>query len=835
MSSLLMPKSNDIQWSPYQSSSLEKKLSNQTTDKLQTVQKTIQETIQETIQKNATHINWANTNTDPQGNIISKIDFILDNIKKYDTNNEVKTRDDMFYEVVELALSIFWNKYIQNDCIDNIIDTYLEYINIEYTILKDKDLFINRSHSSIRSILYRIIVTENHEKKKEKQMRDINEWYVSKTILSPTEIFDAFDDRYNGSMGFLIISENGDRTVTKYRCSNDVTISGEQWIQTISVDIFWKLHVYKFILIKNNGVFSNSSIQELDNFIRPNIKSLIFLIESALYLNTRNSLLLLTDNEKIVPYTNIGIIDTRIHAAILRCVETLANKELINHPHFIEDLIIAYELSRKFIYFLYQADEEVKNKLIKEIGLKLDKKVFKRNILNMVTTMLRSQNETASGHGYPFGKKNIDIPIEWRIYQLIRAHEIISSSKKPWESQQEMDRLQKIWFFDQKIFEILSKLLNHHVKKYDSWKVSHDIYITQKYTELYETYIEKWTQLMKISKDIGTHLERYRSLSMNNSSKREEKIWTIKTLGELQDKLTQIIGRSQIMILMRHSPTESDRLKIYGPDNESISPEVWVLDATEKWDSLKYLHINNIYTSDAIRARETAHIICNRINNCDVLCKYCPNITTEKGLENPSKDSITRYRWKDWALSVMIDYKNWELPELMDKILSWLYEDEIIVMITHRTPAEAILKIFGYKVDGKEAKVRHGSPIIPLLLQWDTLIERENMLFFPIFWWQEILEKINTLAQKIFWGVFFVPIENKINPLQLHNNFLDFCDAQIQNNPDQFRQFVEKLKADPSTRYFIKVIRENGIAIKRNSFLFKEFRRYSEVINDLFN
>lgn len=83
--------------------------------------------------------------------------------------------------------------------------------------------------------------------------------------------------------------------------------------------------------------------------------------------------------------------------------------------------------------------------------------------------------------------------------------------------------------------------------------------------------------------------------------------------------------------------------------------------------------------------------------------------------------------------------------------------------------------------------------------------------------------------------MFFVPIENKINPLQLHNNFLDFCDAQIQNNPDQFRQFVEKLKADPSTRYFIKVIRENGIAIKRNSFLFKEFRRYSEVINDLFN
>lgn len=77
--------------------------------------------------------------------------------------------------------------------------------------------------------------------------------------------------------------------------------------------------------------------------------------------------------------------------------------------------------------------------------------------------------------------------------------------------------------------------------------------------------------------------------------------------------------------------------------------------------------------------------------------------------------------------------------------------------------------------------------------------------------WKESISEINILTRRIFGENFCNPYGYRVNPIALHDRFLDFVDAKRERSPEGFFLFIKRISMNPLLKHFPDILEKEGI------------------------
>lgn len=734
---------------------------------------------------------------------ILKIRIYLILVKLYSADNEKIIQEKYFYNALKIAIKYLWKQFNGTEEEKNIIAVYLS--NIDSTHQKS---YRDSPSDDYLWVLYSTIISEYRVKtilewrKEETTMNTL--WSINHNVLN--ESLEELDTILPYWVHLRIISHNTGIILLEYRWSKQ-----DKWnlnelsqnMRSITLDILGKEETYWYSLRANSQDNDRQySDIELETIIEPRIESIIKnrilqliwesvemhnLLESTLENIKKNKLL-----EMNIDYSNL------IKSIVWKDENLLENREYYN------DLSKAINITNKIVFWLSKksiSPQEIDSILWGNIN---------RSILDMVSTLLLNIHETPLGLGYPFGHNKKIIPLEWQIYQIIRANTILSLSDQN-NTTNSLNAWAKIGFFESDILRLFFENQNKAISYQKSPEYQNTSWpVTAYRSEIYDEYIQKWTYIIHINDTIRKYFHEYQLLALGNRSWVNKVVLksTILEIGKLHTKLFEAINEIKTALIMRHERAKSDEDGTFGPDNEPIS-ETWEKNAKEIWKTLKSIDIEYILSSWSERAKQTAHIICQTINECGnstckTVCEKCPMIQIDRGLENPPKDEYSRYY--PWNMRILADKNIW-LHKVIKNLMVQLQKG-VILIITHRDPARVFLDTLNYTMPNNVKNIIPLNSVIELHLRWNSLIPNwKEEIFFPALQWEPILSETNAICEKVFSQIFHSTKELHINPTRLHKKLLDFCNTMYEKSPEIFERFMEELEQGNHTKHFPNIIR----------------------------
>ncbi len=715
-------------------------------------------------------------------------------VKLYHDDNISEKKEGYFYQAVELIRHYYGDDFQDTSHWRHAISTYLESINPDFT-----QKFPQKYIPLLTPLL---TLSIQNESKRRIEERLENAAKIIQTESYPDSHLDMIGwlEEIFGPMRILIVSEASNEEIFSHRWEKEESGKNskkEAHFYHTTLDIFDKKARYKISVDRwDTGKTSKFKWSHLKNIIYPAIGICIKKIEDA--------------------YFDIAW----DHSGVIRWYEDGAEYHIQerDYGHFIERVLWEYtvEPSKKMITACQQSVDICRMITLEHAGNnefswgKLPQKmdevlwwVIQRSVLSLVQSHLMTRQETMHGTGYPFGLSKSKIPIESRIYVIIRSYEALYSAYS--NHPQKIIETLKDWgnwgYFDRDALSIFLEILEdtYNPLAILPKKTYPDVSLNR--SSRYKEYIHRWKniidQIQWIEKD-------YDSLRWASGQNDELKNIIAKSMNEWTLELRRMAEIKTVFIVTRHGEAVSDTP--WGPpgsDDEHIT-EAWWLSSLLKGDLLQGIKAH-ILTSPLLRAIESARLICQRINDCiSNPCVPCSRIQEEGSFRNPAKNKDNG-RYNSYAQKLFED-NNGLMEFLIDSVSS--SEQSSNICITHRDSWRHLIfwltNLFSQEKAIGEKTIIENSTMLVYLFQWDRCIPWD--LWFPVFGWKDVLSSVNTISTNIFWQPFYERGNWKVDIIALHDRFLDFIDFHREHSPEKITEFRKKLEENDITKHLGEII-----------------------------
>ena len=710
-------------------------------------------------------------------------------------------REKYFYTAVELV-----QRCIEDDIIGipywrEIISTFLLYIRPGMSPLETSSpAFMQFVHNNIQ------LESNTWIQKRLQHTADLKE--ILNTKNAAEEILDRLETAF-GLIRLLIISDDSGEIVTNHRIDTSdldgLRNSSLPTIRHTTIRPFDRTRTYSVIIDLGSVEPANQiADHHWENFIQKIINIYIEKKEIDFCINQHAIIDEIKSIEKemeAVDTITSGWNDYRgFIESVKWAMDPTISHESACDPEYIDNLLRALDIC-KIVTLQHSGNKHIQ---IEDIPQQIDHIIWWRmssRVLDMVTMILLSRDETMNGLGYPFGVIKKDIPIEARIYSIIRLYEALCWSIPPKPISQAMQYWSRGGSLDSVVLGIfLQRLADGKIwkKQIDNSRYAK---ISSYRETLYTPYIQSWTRIMSHIDEIEQQYLQYRTSGDIGEQSRLAII-----IKDLQFNLIKIADLMKVVVIMLHDETPSDLIPWQpGVPGEGLT-EVWKENAKKKWEILRGLFLF-ILSSPINRAIQSASIICNEIRNYVDRCLLSPSVITTKALENPPKHTeLNRF---DFLAKIFGDNSN-ALLELRWRLVSSPIES-VEVLVTHWTVAtyagffitnlgRTVQEITGTAIPNKS-----GMGDVHLI-QWGRRLEWN--LFFPFNGWQEVIREVHAITQDIF-GDTFSPIDQRdIHLIHIHKKFLDYIDLKNETSPRKIWAFINRLNKNPHTKHFSAILRK---------------------------
>lgn len=748
-------------------------------------------------------------------------------VKIYNEDSMVEEREVCFYGAVEIARQYLWDDFHLTPHGEEIIATYLSHIDSTY----------NRFYTDITGYLIKpillSIVSESDTRIRERLERvgDTQNYFMDtdsvNDILSKIEY--AF-----GPIRFLVISESSGEILINHWFTRSEIEDLQRTPDSIlcaTVKIFDKPREYSIIMDCGDRESAHRFEQyqpghivrsKIDYIFKPMTDYIIKpMIDYIIRRREQELLLYAADNAHTIDH-----IETNMEASLERndyrdfVVHIIWNIDPLkfhesrgNEEVYINDCLMAIDICRSIALPRGRDETFHMENLPQEIDTILWGKI-QREVFKKVQSMLSSRNETMNGTGYPFGLRKEDMPMEWRIYSIIRAYEALCLIKLPGQVLRTMNEWGVGGYFDSDILWIFFECLEGGIlPKISLKKDSAPPIVSEFRRNRYNSYIRSWHNLIKIAREIEDNYYKFRCEGWDESEKRE----IIGRVNELKIEFLRMADVRKLLLMSRHGED----------DNQSITTE-WIRTSENKWGMIKRTQFR-IYTSPSTRTQETAEIVCGVARNCeDYLvhvndwrtsspCVSCPAIIQEPALRNTRK-SEDDGRWLSAAGKLIFGDNIASLKESVERLASSPGE-WVIFIVTHGSTYEQMIFLFRNAFSPDEVHYEHTtighSKMHEFLLRWGTLISRKDEknrgILFSAEDYESLTMELDTLTKSLFWDVFHHSNNPYIDPLKWHDLLLDFIDSVAEKSPDKLPIFIKLLEENPLLKDFPGILRTEGV------------------------
>ncbi len=265
-------------------------------------------------------------------------------------------------------------------------------------------------------------------------------------------------------------------------------------------------------------------------------------------------------------------------------------------------------------------------------------------VLEMVTSLLRTRHETMSGMGYPVGLSKEQIPIESRIYSVIRAHEVIQRQQTATVTLVDWAKLRLLDLNMAKLFEASQGKGEYPISQEYSLpgEVAHTA-ASYRYP-LYEPYVKLWGRLINTTREIEDAYDaiRHSEWDVDLGNRMYLKI------NMLQNEVLELADMCNVFFITRHGEVRSDTVVgVPGTKDEMLTQD-WVLSSIWKWKAFRSLRLT-ISSSPSSRTVQTSTLICQQVQNCTEACLSCSKVSLRDELRNPPKNN----RWYPSVLFIL--------------------------------------------------------------------------------------------------------------------------------------------------------------------------------------
>lgn len=218
---------------------------------------------------------------------------------------------------------------------------------------------------------------------------------------------------------------------------------------------------------------------------------------------------------------------------------------------FIDDFQVAVDVCR-FVTSRYTKGSLLSSRdTFASVDRMLKGKVNRR-ILGLVRTMILSRNETMNGLGYPFGLTKKHVPLEGRLYTLIRAYEILWHDN-PITVLDIMKQWASDGYFDSQLLAIFADGLENEAFPRKA-KYPKPAPLSEYRAKRYAPYFGQWSRLFEMTQRIGEEYQRGR-WNQNDSPIR---LASLKRANEMHSEILEVADTKKLIYVTRHGETLSD-------------------------------------------------------------------------------------------------------------------------------------------------------------------------------------------------------------------------------------------------------------------------------------
>ena len=725
-------------------------------------------------------------------------------------------RERYFYEAVEIARYSHKKKeedflvtpyeikewYNESDffaIIEKIKESYCTNINPTFD-----NNFKNKDCSDFMLLLQLSIKKESDQKIAQRMDQVMN----NKNYIAPKDTPKTILDKLEAVLGpvrlVIFAAESGEICMHHRigRAEAEYLHENSHGIYTIRVEVFHKGKMYQYIIDRGSrdptGLFDDAQIQKV---IEPMLKAYIERMEQLYFVTHGDHSACIRQHEE---KQNIG--EPRDYSVfigrVLSDATIKANEiELDTTGQYARSIDIARLMMSSSHGKHPPTTAEFYEQMDTILWGKIDRRVY-----YMVTSILLSRNETMHGTGYPFWLQQKTIPLEAKLYAIIRAYETLQGMhpKNPERVIPTLENWSWGWYLDRRFLSLFVATLGESRTE----PVREKLPVTDYRMDRYAPYREQWKQLITLTDETEYLYDEFRGIWVSDTRQ--------KTLNQLIDRKRLEIHRVaqliNIIIIERHELTESDIQEVWVPWGvfEWLIP-TGISNAEEKWKILRGIAMQ-ILTGPLPRAIGTAKIICQKAYDCMRSCSRCPQVESIACLTN-----LPKHREDGQSLSLLSKFISfWEsqkdLYQLVLNIVSSSKQSTHLI-ITHGDIIRHLLFILGSLFDRDQfTGVRHDvghRQVHTLLYQWDRIIPWD--LLFSISDWSVMLNTINTLTRRIFRDVFYKRGNKQVNLIKLRDRFLDYIDDKNETDPEKVQELIRALDDNPLTQHFAAILRREWV------------------------
>jgi broad specificity phosphatase PhoE len=732
----------------------------------------------------------------PSGQQNIRIQSLFFLVKLYHDEGNVEKMKQYFYRAVELIDHYYGKDFHNTPEWKNLISIYLEYINPELN-----QTFPTQYIPLLTPLLIVRILSESRERIQQ-QLEQVED--VLRTGVydgSHTSIIEWLEDIF-GPMRIFISSEEGDGLILNHwfpRCVWSLEwVTGINIHHNTTVDIFDKKARYRVTVdrwwIGTQDTFSSS---HLEHIIYPILDIYIRKKEYILFADASDHWATIKWYEE----------QAELHEPMRDYTSFIRRTFSQYRKGYTEEEILSCQRSVdicRIVTLQYARGNHISTEVILQEIDTLLWWTIQRDILMLVQSHLMTRHETMNGTGYPFSLTKNNIPLQSRIYVIIRAYEALYSiyGYYPNKILSILEDWAEWWYFDADILIIFLEMFWNPPDKMESLPKRSESIVSLYRSDIYVTYMSRWQNIMDQIWLIEQDYDRFRAEHTDHNSQSS----IAKSMNEWILALRRMADIRTIIIVTRHWATESDAP--WGPpgdDGEHITEE-GKQTSRDKWDILEGIDAH-IFSSPIIRSMESAHIICQRVHMCMTdSCTPCTYVQQEEVLKNPPKDRENG-RYNSYAQKLFQDNTGGLMELLIDTVSS--SDESTNLYITHRDTWRHLIfwlnNLFSQDTTwGKKTPIENDT-ILVYFFQWDICIPWN--LCFSLFDWKILLHEMTMISNEVFGTPFYEVWHWKIDLIQLHDRFLDFIDYRREYSSQDFSEFQRRLGENPLTRHFLEFLK----------------------------
>jgi hypothetical protein len=731
----------------------------------------------------------------PSGQQRIRIQSLFFLVKLYQDEGNVEKMKQYFYQAVELIDHYSgWDLYDTPEW-KKLISIYLEYINPELN-----QTFPTQYIPLLTPLLMVSILSESRERMQQQleQVEDVLRTGVYHD--SHTSIINWLESIF-GPMRILILSEEGSEVILCHRYSlwigQKLPDTGTE-IHHTTVDIFDKTARYRVMVdrwwIEKQDTFS---LSHLEHIIYPILDIYIRKKEYTLFADTSDHGATIAWYEEQAEHHE----PMRDYTPFIRRIFSRYPREYSEED--VSSCQRSIDICRLITLQHAKSDHAPREVVLQEIDTVFWWRI-QRNILMLVQSHLMTRHETMNGTGYPFWLRKNKIPLQSRIYTIVRAYEALCSiyGNYPNRIVSTLEDWGEWGYFDTDILSVFLELLRDAPDQIEFIPKKSDSTVSPYRRDIYATYMSRWENIMDQIGCIEQDYDRFRAERTYHDSQSS----IAKSMNEWILALRRMADIRTIIIVTRHWATESDAP--WGPpgdESEHITEEGKQI-SRDKWDILEGIDAH-IFSSPIIRSMESAHIICQRVHMCIVnSCTPCTYVQEEEVLKNPTKDRENG-RYNSYAQKLFQDNTGGLMELLIDTVSS--SDESTNLYITHRDTWRHLIfwlnNLFSQDTTRGEKTPIENDTILVYLFQWDTCIPWN--LWFSLLEWRSTLHTLNTITQSAFWVIMYEAWSWMVDIIALHDRFLDFVDFHREYSSQDFPEFQRRIMENPLIRHLLEFLK----------------------------